>query len=172
MKFKALNSLDVANYIVWHSNSINVPLTHLKLQKLLYYVVARFLKDKNQYLIDEPICKWQYGPVVKSVYHQFKIFGNSPVLEPVPYLSSDSNYSGSGNFFIQLVDVKQKCLDLDKIVDVSSTVAEVIENLKYLSAFDLVDRTHKEPAWKNFEMDILRGVDLTYSNDELSSANI
>lgn len=166
------NSIDIANYILWQSNIMDIKdVTHLKLQKLLYYVVAKHIKSTNNLLLDEPISKWQYGPVVKSVYHQFKIFGDKS-LEPVTYLLPESNYSGNGDFFIKFANIDSINHSLNQMTDIHNAVSFVIGKLGNFSAFDLVDRTHAELAWKNFEADILKGIDLTYSLDELKVANI
>lgn len=170
MKFP-YNSIDIANYILWKCDSQNIIVTHLKLQKLLYYVIAKHLQDTNHQLLDEPVSKWQYGPVVKSVYHQFKIFGDKP-LEPKTYLLPESNYSGNGDFIIKFADIDSLNQDIDLKTDINHTVTTVINILGNLSPFELVERTHKEPAWKEFEFQILKGMDLTYSIDELRAANI
>lgn len=166
------NSIDIANYILWQSKIMGIKdVTHLKLQKLLYYVVAKYLKNTNNPLLDESVSKWQYGPVVKSVYHQFKIFGDKS-LEPVTYLSPESNYSGNGDFVIKFADIDSINQSLNQVRDIHNAVSFVIGELGDFSAFELVDRTHAELAWKNFEIDILRGVDLIYSLDELRDTNI
>lgn len=166
------NSIDIANYILWQSNIMNVrDVTHLKLQKLLYYVIVRYLKSTNNLLLNEPVSKWQYGPVVKSVYHQFKIFGDKP-LEPTTYLSPESNYSGNGDFIIKFADVDYINQSLNQVTDIQNAVSFVIKALGNFSAFELVDRTHAESAWKDFESQILKGMDLTYCIDELKVANI
>ncbi|OAV09328.1 hypothetical protein AO377_1245 [Moraxella catarrhalis] len=42
-----------------------------------------------------------------------------------------------------------------------------------LTAYELVERTHKEPAWRNFEPEILQAKqELSYSMTELKVANI
>lgn len=172
MTFKPFNSIDIANYIIWRYKAMGKSVTHLKLQKLLYYITAKYLRDNNELLIDAPVCKWQYGPVVKPVYHQFKIYGNSGISEPVTYLSSDSNYSGVGNFIIKFVDVEEVSRKLHQDVKIKDTVSFVLDTLGAFPAFTLVDRTHKESAWKDFEREILLGKDLTYSDNELRAANI
>lgn len=165
------NSIDIANYILWKTKLKYIVVTHLKLQKLLYYAMAKYFQRTNKLLFNESVSKWQYGPVVKSVYHQFKIFGDKP-LEPVSYLSAESNYSGNGGFVIKFVDINLINQLLESEVDIRNTINFVIDELGNLSAFQLVDRTHQELAWKNFETDILNGLDLIYSNDELKAANI
>ena len=55
-------------------------ITHLKLQKILYYAQADYLvENKGIPLFEEPIEAWQYGPVVRSVYDKYKQFGRNPI---------------------------------------------------------------------------------------------
>lgn len=49
--------------------------SNLKLQKLLYYAQGYSLALLNKPLFKEPIQCWTHGPVVESVYHQYKVFG-------------------------------------------------------------------------------------------------
>lgn len=166
------NPLDVANYIIWRANAIQKPVTHLKLQKLLYYVVAKFAKDNNRLLINENIVKWQYGPVVKSVYHQFKLYGSQEIMAPVSYLSDESNYSGQGEFIIKFVDTDEKNKLLHQDKSLNDTVGYILAELGDYTAFQLVNKTHSECAWKNFETDILKNSEQIYSIQELQAANI
>ncbi len=160
------NAIDVANYIVWRANKMGKPVTHLKLQKLLYYVVAKYAKDYNYLLIDEDIVKWQYGPVVKSVYHYFKLYGHSKITQPVAYLTSTEM------FHLGFADVEGKIQQLESDGLFEQSLEYVFNKLLDKSPFDLVERTHQEPAWRNSETQILQGYDLLYSLDELQSANI
>jgi uncharacterized phage-associated protein len=55
-------------------------LTNLKLQKLLYVAHMVYVGRTNgRLLIDEPFEAWDFGPVLPSLYHRVKIFGNSPI---------------------------------------------------------------------------------------------
>lgn len=167
MKQAPYNPIDVANYIVWRANELGKPVTHLKLQKLLYYVVAKYLKQTNRPLISESVSKWQFGPVVKSVYHQFKLYGQSLITEPSAYLISNDIF----NLEFVKTDVENATLDKDQVFRQSVTF--VLNKLLNCSPFELVDRTHQEPAWKDFELEILRAKeDLYYTDDELRVANI
>ncbi|MDI6794556.1 MAG: DUF4065 domain-containing protein [bacterium] len=51
----------------------------LKLQKLIYYANGWHLGLRGAPLIDEFIEAWPYGPVIPSLYHEFKEFGGSPI---------------------------------------------------------------------------------------------
>ena len=162
------NPIDVANYIVWRANELGKPVTHLKLQKLLYYVVAKYLQAHNQHLIDEKIVKWQYGPVVKSVYHQFKILGSLLIKEPTEYIvDKDPN----NPFILKWADTEQQIDILKNNHDFYEVTEQVLKDLLPLGAFVLVDITHDEPAWRNFEPHILHGFEPVYSDDELKAAS-
>lgn len=161
------NPIDVANYIVWRANNMKQPVTHLKLQKLLYYVVATYLQTHKSHLIDETIVKWQYGPVVKSVYHQFKILGSLKITEPSEYIL---NKDPKDLFAVKWADVNQIVQDLDNISTFKKVVDRVLDDLLPLSAFQLVDITHAEPAWRDCEHDILNGRELIYSDNDLMVA--
>ncbi len=72
---------DVATYLI----SLVRPeegdvITHLKLQKLMYYAQAYALALLGRPLFAEPIVRWQHGPVVTSVYHTHKALGSAPLL--------------------------------------------------------------------------------------------
>jgi len=53
----------------------------MKLLKLVYYAHGWSLALLNRPLIDEQVQAWKYGPVVASVYHAFKFFGEEPITE-------------------------------------------------------------------------------------------
>jgi YD repeat-containing protein len=76
-----MKALDIASYFVQLANNTTEhDLTNLKLQKLLYYAQGKHLAENSgEALFDDHIEAWQYGPVVKDVYHTFKRCGVFPV---------------------------------------------------------------------------------------------
>ena len=54
-------------------------LTQMKLHKLVYYAQGWHLGITGQPLLDETLEAWQYGPVVPSIYREFRSFGASPI---------------------------------------------------------------------------------------------
>jgi uncharacterized phage-associated protein len=68
-------SMAVANWFIDHVRAVSP----LKLQKLIYYAHGWNLALRDGPLIDELIEAWEYGPVVPSVYHEFKQYGNQPI---------------------------------------------------------------------------------------------
>lgn len=47
-------------------------ITHLKLQKLVYYAQAWNLAHFGEPLFDEELKAWTHGPVAPSVWHEYK----------------------------------------------------------------------------------------------------
>ena len=68
----------VANYFLAKSNQ----LSSMKLQKLVYFAHGWHLALYDTPLIDECIQAWHYGPVIETLYHEFKRFGNDPIKKP------------------------------------------------------------------------------------------
>lgn len=160
------SALDVANYIVWYveSNKLGT-VTPLKLQKILYYVYTTYLKRHDKPLFADNFEKWQYGPVVTEVYHTFKMHGFNHISATKPRLEHDTT---------KLFGIKKVEFDPNLFLDNTDFIDDankVIDNLVRKGAFDLVEMTHIEPAWKNFEAEIISGrKELKYSTDELKSA--
>lgn len=89
----AFDSLAVANEILRTARRERIELTPLQLQKLLYYAQGWSLALFDRPLIDEQVEAWKYGPVVNSIYHEFKEFGNQPIT------SLATTYAESGRRF-------------------------------------------------------------------------
>ena len=65
----------VANWFLERAKRDGVRLDPMKLQKLIYFAHGWYLALADRPLIDEHIQAWDYGPVVPSIYHEFKRFG-------------------------------------------------------------------------------------------------
>lgn len=69
----------LSNNILIRAKKERIPVTPMKLQKLLYYTCVKYAQETGQTPISELFEVWQYGPVVPSVYSEFKSFGSSPI---------------------------------------------------------------------------------------------
>lgn len=69
------NLVDDENYEVYEG------ITHLKLQKLLYYAQGIYLSCYGKRLFREDIVAWQHGPVVREVYDIYKVNGRHEINE-------------------------------------------------------------------------------------------
>jgi uncharacterized phage-associated protein len=104
----------------------NVPegITHLKLQKMLYFAQAVYLSLYNKTLFNEEIQAWQYGPVIKEVY---------------------SKYSRNKNKSLTTQDLTHEIKDT-KIAEFLKSVWDLFG--KY-SAFELINISHSHAPWKD-----------------------
>ena len=77
-------ALTIAEWLVFHSLKMNdAEFTHMKLQKLLYYMQGAFLALKDEPLFEDTIIAKQHGPVVPNVYNCYKKFGRERILPDV-----------------------------------------------------------------------------------------
>lgn len=64
------------------------PVTQMKLHKLVYFAHGWHLGIKETPLLDEMVEAWDYGPVVPTLYYEFKAFG----ADPINRLAADFNH--------------------------------------------------------------------------------
>ena len=69
----------VANALLHKARSEGVSLTHLKLQKLLFFMQAWGLALSNNQVFSELPEAWPYGPVYTSIYHELKDNGSESI---------------------------------------------------------------------------------------------
>lgn len=121
-----LSAQDVADYfLVQVDEDCGDSISNLKLQKLVYYAQGFHLAIIGEPLFDEPIVKWQHGPVVESLYHTYKEYGYQAIPKPQEM-----------NFEIYTPEVKD-------LLD------DVYEVFGQFSAWKLRNMTHEEPPCKN-----------------------
>jgi len=122
------NPLAIANYFIKKSLDTGEPITPMKLVKLVYLAHGWYLGLTGEPLISEGTQAWKYGPVIPSVYEEFKSYGGNPVTE-LAWLVSDS-----GQTYKYPLTEPNLTVFLDKIWEV----------YRQFSATDLSDLTHQE----------------------------
>ncbi len=116
-------AIDIARYILYRYTTMELPITNLKLQKILYFVQRESLKKKNVALFVDNIEAWQFGPVVPEVYYR---------------------YAGYGGMKIDVYDDPKININEEDI----NLIDNVIESYKHQSPWLMVDETHmKGFAW-------------------------
>lgn len=75
------NSIAVANFFIKKSLESGIPVTPMKLVKLVYIAHGWYLGLTGEPLIAEGVQAWKYGPVVPSVYDSFKVYGGRDITE-------------------------------------------------------------------------------------------
>ena len=77
----AYSALAVANAFIERAKEGKIRgLTPMKLQKLLFYTQSWHLREKDGVpLMDDHFARWEYGPVIPSLYHELKSYGKDSV---------------------------------------------------------------------------------------------
>lgn len=69
----------VANAFLYKAKQGGAQVSHMKLQKLVFFMHAWSLASVGQSFVSEGPQAWPYGPVFESLYHHLKNFGSSSV---------------------------------------------------------------------------------------------
>ena len=131
-----MKAVEVAKYIL---NLINEDygetISNLKLQKILYYIQGYFLAYFDKPLFEDKIVAWAYGPVVPSVYNEYKKYGNNSL--PVHEITQEEYH-----MFINNLSKNELGL-----------IQQVFETYIDYSAYNLVNMTHSETPWNSALID-------------------
>lgn len=133
------DALDIANYIVNYSIECDCPVSNLKLQKLLYYVQAASLVKTGSSIFNDNISAWRYGPVVESVYHNFKVYVNKPIDERIITKFVFFDFMATKEY-----DPKKIIKKNDRML-----IENIVDSYRDKSAMYMVRKTHSEDPWKN-----------------------
>jgi uncharacterized phage-associated protein len=72
-------TIAIANHFIMRGFRDGVHVSPMKLQKLVYFAHGWYLALFNKPLIDERVEAWRFGPVIPSIYHRYKKFGNNSI---------------------------------------------------------------------------------------------
>lgn len=117
-----LTASEIADFFLDFAKEHGDYLSHLKIQKLVFYADAWYMVNNDgEPLIEDEFEAWVHGPVVRSLYSRFRNFGWQPILETVkkPDLTAQQE-----NHLIEVYDV-----------------------FGSLSAYELEQMTHNEKPW-------------------------
>ena len=116
----AHSSLAVANYFLRLSKKDKEKITPLKMQKLVYVSHGWNLAIHEGPLVKERVEAWKWGPVIETVYHEFKQYGRAPISEFA--YEYDVDIDENGDYYVvrerpDLYDKESKDL-VNKVWDV------------------------------------------------------
>ena len=119
----------IADYFIALSNETGSLISNLKLQKLVYYAQAWYLANYKEELIKEDFQAWVHGPVIPTLYSEYKKFGWQPILrtdlDDKSLIEIKSNLPTKTNLLLDLI----------------------VDGYFGLSAFELERLTHSEDPW-------------------------
>lgn len=126
-----VTALNVANNVLERGFSENIDITPMKLQKLVYLIYKKYYQDTDKILFQDRFEVWKYGPVVRSIYDEFKEFGGNAI----------KRYSKEKNGAVLIVNEK-------KAVDFRECINVIWEKYKLYDGIPLSAMTHKKgTAW-------------------------
>jgi uncharacterized phage-associated protein len=128
MNDDGIDARRVANLILDRARSLDIEISHVKLQKLLYFAHGLFLLRNKKPLVLGNFEAWQYGPVHPVVYRCFKITGGQAITQRATAIEPLSG----------------RPIILDEIRDpvVVSLVDTVLVSLGRLSSGQLISLSH------------------------------
>ena len=123
----------VANFFLDKAEEECIKLTQLKLMKLIYLAYGWYIVFTHKKLFEEPIQAWKHGPVIESIYHEFKHFRKNVI--DINSIIFDLD---TGNTIIPRIDDHETIRILEK----------VWIGYKDFTAISLVNREHRNgTAW-------------------------
>jgi uncharacterized phage-associated protein len=75
------NSFQIANFFLKSGQDTGTEITPMKLIKLCYIAHGWYLGFNNEPLLTETVYAWKYGPVIDTLYDEFKEYGSTPIKE-------------------------------------------------------------------------------------------
>ncbi|WP_179874437.1 Panacea domain-containing protein [Bacillus sp. AFS002410] len=139
------SALEVAKWFLVRNNAAinefgSENLTHLKLQKLMYYAQGIHLAYTSEELFSDELFAWEHGPVAPRVYEEYK--GNREIL----FKPTEDDL----NIFkhVQSKEVTRNVLEV------------VYEHYGKYSAWHLRNMTHDERPWLETQLNDVIDKDL------------
>lgn len=120
-------ALVLCNNILHRAKKEKIPVTPMKLQKLLYYVCVKYMQETRKYPLAEPFEVWKYGPVLPSVYAEFSPYGSSKI----------TDFARNGMKKAKMVDEKANPV-------LYGALEYVWHKLKGYTGVELSERTHQK----------------------------
>lgn len=117
----------VCNNILRRAFKEGVSVSPMKLQKLLYFVGCEYVKNTGADLFTEDFGVWQYGPVLPTVYDEFKSFKSSPI----------TKYATDANGVAYAIDENDA-------PNLKSAIDRIWQNFKGFDGVSLSRITHKD----------------------------
>jgi uncharacterized phage-associated protein len=137
----------VANEFLELAKAEGRQLTPMGVIKLTYLAHGWYLALAGEPLLDENVEAWRFGPVVPSLYHEFKEFGNGPITRSArinPIWNRPATLTGDGSGYAKKV------------------IKRVWEVYKHLTAVQLSNLTHEPNSpWTQTPNKEIHGTDIS-----------
>ena len=159
----SLSAAKVANHFLSLAEKEGKTLTTLKLVKIVYIAHGWCLAVLDRDILNgETVQAWKHGPVIPSLYHEFKSYGRQAITSRATDLKFITQDDDRNNFSFRVVT---PTLDEGES-DLVSVLDFVWDVYKQYSAFDLVNMTHRpDTPWSDCYKE--KGENNVISNDKI-----
>lgn len=109
------SALSVANYFIGLAERNESPIKILRLMKLTYIAHGFMLAILDRSALNprfDRVEAWKYGPVIPSVYHSFKAYGNNPITKKTVILQEEKE---NDNYLVNSVTPELEGAEEQKI---------------------------------------------------------
>lgn len=113
-------------FLAWADEAEDAGVSNLKLQKLLYYAQGHHLGDTGAPLFRDEFQAWSHGPVIPSLYRDFKAYGSASI---------DADDEVRDDF------------DWDSYRDIETHLMKIWNTYGQFDAWRLRNMTHRESPW-------------------------
>jgi uncharacterized phage-associated protein len=121
------SALNTANTFITFGKEGGKPVTHMQLQKLLYYAQGWHLALVDAPLFNDEFNKWPFGPVCPTVYDKLKEWKGSPITECIASVESTDSE------------------------ETKKYLKKIWEMYGHYSGIQLMNLSHSESPWINAE---------------------
>lgn len=118
------DALIISSYVIRYSQQQNYSLNITKLMKLLYFIQAKYLVEKNSKCFNEKILAWSFGPAIYEVFERYKLF-----MSLIPLIKEDD---------VSIDNRTKKLIEF------------IVKKYADKSPIDLTIQTHSSWPWKNY----------------------
>lgn len=134
-------AIDVSRYVINKCHDMNISISNLKLQKLLYFAQGYSLAITGNPLFGEEIEPWDFGPVVPEVYRHYKMYGANEI----PKINEYYNIDFDSDKFLKRVKFDDDIFSQSEKMIMNA----VIGQFGKFTANNLVSITHEQKPWKD-----------------------
>jgi uncharacterized phage-associated protein len=119
---------DIANYVLDFADRAGRPVSNVAINKIVYFCHEQYLLETGAQLVDAKIEAWEYGPVFRELYSEFKKFGAGKITERARKFDFRARQLSVAAYSLEAVD--------------RSLLDSWIERLLRLSPGQLIDLAH------------------------------
>ena len=80
----------ISNYVLDIAERERRVMSNLSINKVVYFMYCYYLLEFKESLVSAKIEAWDYGPVFRELYREFKVFGEKPILGRAHWINPES----------------------------------------------------------------------------------